>query len=413
VRVFDARRETSAEIVRLSASVAWEDSPRPPRTIWAEFPAELEPSLSEELDGFTIVAAIVAQHHGERRLAIEGTLCPRLAGNVSAATSLLAGWFGGFVPGIEASRGFAARFSPPRARSALFFSGGIDSLFALARNRDRYSPAHPAFFRDAIVVDGYCFHPAGGSPRARDYWRRTQRATSSAARIAGLDPVFVRTNFRELEDDFDFFGAKYHAAMLAAVAHLLSPRVTSATISSGLDVPRLRPWGSHPVLDVLYSGSSLSIVHDGVESSRLEKVDRLAAWPAVLGSLMVCHEGPLGTDALNCGQCEKCLRTRAALEAAGASGSFETPGVSAADLRDLPLGPHPWAVAGYWAELADRFRARERPEMSAAAGEVASRAGAITRWHDGRGWKGAFRRLDRRFFGSLLLRASRQLRERT
>jgi len=75
----------------------------------------------------------------------------------------------------------------------------------------------------------------------------------------------------------------------------------------------------------------------------------------VLGSLMVCHEGPLGTDALNCGQCEKCLRTRAALEAAGASGSFETPGVSAADLRDLPLGPHPWAVAGYWAELAGSY----------------------------------------------------------
>jgi hypothetical protein len=413
MKLRDARYETPRGAVRLSASVEWEDSPLPTRTIWAEFAPELAPALSGELDGFAVAAAVVAQHHGERRLVVEGTLCPRLAQGLSAATRLLAKWFGGSEGiAIEASRGFAPRLPADRPRSAIFFSGGIDSLFTVARNRDRYRPDHPAFFRDAIVVDGYGLHPAGGSPRARDHWGRTQRATSAAARFGGLDPLFVRVNFRDLDEDFGFFGTKYHAGMLAAVAHLLSRRVTSATISAGLDVTMLRPWGSHPMLDVLYSGSGLSILHDGVETSRQEKVDRLAAWPEVLSSVMVCHEGPLASSTLNCGRCEKCVRTRAALLVAGAAEDFDAPSPSPAELRALPLGPHPWAVAGYWAELADRFHARRRPEMRAVAQEIAARARAISAWHTDRGWKGALRRIDRRFFASFLLRTSRELRGR-
>ena len=413
MRLFGYRRERTGDAVRVAATVAWEDSDRAVREVWVEVAPELEPALAEELDGFAVAASVVAQHHGERRLLVEGTLCPRLAEGLATAGALLSNWFGpGPPPAIETSRGMAPRRpAPPRA--AVFLSGGLDSLFAVAQNRERYPRDHPASFRDAVVVEGYIFEPTGGSPRAADYWRRTQQATSAFAEAAGLDPIYVRTNLRALEDDIGFFAAKSHSAVLASAGHFLSRRISSAAVAADLDVPKLRPWGSHPVLDVLYSGSALAVLHEGIETSRIGKAGRVAAWPAALSSLMVCTEGPLASGSLNCGRCEKCVRTLAALgPSAARAASFERIDVTPAVLRRLRVGLHPWAVADFWSDIAETFRARGRDDLASAADALVSRARAADAWRLDRGGKGMLRRLDRRFLGSALLRTSRRLRRR-
>ena len=415
MRLFDLRREETADAVRVAATIAWEDSDRRPRKIWAEVAPALGPALTEELDGFAVAAAVVAQHHGERRLIVEGTLCPRLAEGLAAAARLLARWFSAALPApvIESSRGTAPRFPPPVPRAGVFLSGGLDSLFAVAHNRDRYPREHPASLRDAVVLEGYIFEPTDDSPRARDYWRRTQKATTAFAAAADLHPIFVRTNLRVLEDDIGFFCAKYHAAMLSSVAHLLSRRISSATIAAGLDAANLRAWGSHPVLDPLYSGSALAVFHEGIETPRIGKAGRIAAWPEALASLMVCTRGPLGSGSLNCGRCEKCVRTLAALgPAAARAASFGETDLTPALLRKLSTGLHPWAVADFWSEIVESFRARGQSELASAAEELVSRAHVADAWRFHRGWKGMLRRLDRRFLGSALLQSSRRLRSR-
>jgi hypothetical protein len=57
------------------------------------------------------------------------------------------------------------------------------------------------------------------------------------------------------------------------------------------------------------------VVHDGGRFSRLEKVRDLVNWPTALGALRVCPAQL--EDGGNCGKCEKCLRTRLELLAAG------------------------------------------------------------------------------------------------
>jgi len=413
VRVFDLRRGRSGDGVRLTAAVAWEDSARSARDVWIEVAPELESALAGELDGFAVAAAAVAQHHGEKRLLVEGTLCPRLAEGLAAATRLLASWFPPAAPApVIESRGTAPRFPAPE-RSAVFLSGGLDSLFAVAQNRDRFPRDHPASFRDAVVVEGYIFGEAAGSARAIDYWERTRRAAASSAKAADLDALFVRTNLRMLDDEVGFFAAKFHSSLLASVAHLLSRRISSASVAADLDASRLRAWGSHPVLDPLYSGSALAVLHSGIETSRVEKAARIAAWPEALRSLMVCTEGPLSTGALNCGRCEKCVRTLAALgPAAAAATSFERTEITPATIDRLRPGLHPWAVAGFWTDLAGAFRSKGRHDLASAAARLVERARAADAWRLDRGWKGALRRVDRRFLDSALLRASRRLRSR-
>ena len=413
MRLFGLHREEKEDAVRVAATVAWEDSDRRPREIGVEVSREFAPALPENLDGLSVVAAVAAQHHGERRLQVEGTLCPRLAEGLAAAVRLLASWFppSASPPAIESARGVSRRVPPAGPRAAVFLSGGLDSLFAVACNRDRYPREHPAAFRDAIVLEGYIFEAADRSPRAIDYWRRTRDATSRLARSAGIEPIFVRTNFRDLDGDVGFFAAKAHSAMLASTAHLLSRRISSASIAADLDLTKVRPWGSHPDLDPLYSGTAVSILHEGVEANRIEKAARVAAWPEALANLIVCSQGPLRSGSLNCGRCEKCARTLAALgPAAAREASFEQTDLTPDVIRRLRPGLNPWAVVAFWNDVAEAFRSRGHNDLAAAAAEFVSRARTAEVWGLDDGWKGALRRIDRRFLGSALLRASRRVR---
>ncbi len=109
-----------------------------------------------------------------------------------------------------------------------------------------------------------------------------------------------------------------HGALLAAVALLLSPQFAriyvAASDAYGMAVKL--PWGSHPLLDPLWSTELTTIIHDGCEAIRIEKVARIAHSDIALRWLRTCWENPNGE--YNCGRCGKCLRTMAALRLAGA-----------------------------------------------------------------------------------------------
>lgn len=78
------------------------------------------------------------------------------------------------------------------------------------------------------------------------------------------------------------------------------------------------PFGSHPLLDPNYSSCDLQIRHDGILLSRLDKTRLVAEWDVALENLRVCNnQNRIKPGALNCGQCEKCLRTKLALLALG------------------------------------------------------------------------------------------------
>jgi len=102
---------------------------------------------------------------------------------------------------------------------------------------------------------------------------------------------------------------------LAAVGHAAIAGAAVLFLGSSYPVADLVPWGSHPAVDGLFSSQRVTLVHDGSRFSRLQKVCDLASWPTALAALRVCPEG-LGMRA-NCGECEKCLRTRLELLAAG------------------------------------------------------------------------------------------------
>jgi hypothetical protein len=106
-----------------------------------------------------------------------------------------------------------------------------------------------------------------------------------------------------------------HGSALASVAHLLSDQFDRICIPATHTYGDVIPWGSHPLLDPLWSSDQLDILYDGAEANRFQKCEVIAQYPKALDTLRVCWKNPGGD--YNCGHCEKCTRTMLMLKAHG------------------------------------------------------------------------------------------------
>ena len=102
------------------------------------------------------------------------------------------------------------------------------------------------------------------------------------------------------------------------MGHAFSSRLHLAYIASSYDLPNLVPCGSHPLLDPQYSSFGFAMRHRDLEFSRVDKIRLIREWDAGFQNLRVCLRN--APDRLNCGTCEKCVRTMLALVGLGALG---------------------------------------------------------------------------------------------
>jgi len=416
LRIERFRTERRAESVRRAATVIWEDSSRPDFELFFEADVSREADVSDSGNAFLLAAAVAASLHGERRLRIAMPICPRLAGGIRTALAILRAWHGPdrSDPGIE-----AIAESPGAARrvrgAALWLTAGIDSLYTLHENRRIFPPDHPLSFRTAIYVPHLNFPGGEEIARALDLARRQIAAVRSVAAQADLDLVVVGSNQRHLEPDVAFPGREALGALLAATAHFLASGVGSGTIAASFNAAELMPYGSHPLLDPLYSSADLPIRHHGWGPTRLEKIRAIADWP-LIRHVFVCFEGPLAGPAANCGRCEKCLRTMTGFIAAGARGglsAFPFDDVTPSMIRAAPSGYWPLLFMHSWAPLQAPLRDAGRRDLAEAVRLRVKEAARDGTRAEGRDWRGLARNLDRRFFRGAGIRLHESLRRRT
>ena len=317
MRINDIAVTTGKGRARLQAVVHWEDIQRPTEPVFFETTEAFAGDLAAETAAFVVGCLVPAMHLGERRLAIDGGICPGLLEGLATAMGILAHWSGGrYRPlAIEAGRRWATAYSPAKRRTGLCLSGGIDSLAALRLNRLNYRPKHPWYIKDGLMVHG--FDIGGVVSRGAKYpvFDRAVAAMEAVAADAGITLVPVYTNVRHLCDDRDLWLNTFFGAVLAAAGHAVAGRLSLLFIASSYDIPHLHPCGSHPILDPEYGSQSLAIRHRDLALSRLEKHRIVAEWPAAFHNFRVCLANV--PDRLNCGRCEKCVRTMTELAAIG------------------------------------------------------------------------------------------------
>ncbi|MFM8237838.1 MAG: hypothetical protein ACKOBG_08800, partial [Actinomycetota bacterium] len=128
-------------------------------------------------------------------------------------------------------------------------------------------------------------------------------------------PIVVTTDLRSHPMFASVSWEHTHGAALATIAHLLHPTIGNLVIPPSYAWGRLIPWGSRPDLDPRWSvPNQTTIIHGDASIRRLDRVMAISTHPLVHEHLRVCWRNV--TDTLNCGQCEKCLRTMMMLAAA-------------------------------------------------------------------------------------------------
>jgi len=317
MRLSNLHVSKNGELIRAACMVTFEDCAQPEKEIFIETEAPFSEDFIPNPHAFAVGCIIPALYFGERRLALDEALCPRLKEGLKTVMALMHHWTGGqFRPlSIDAPTAGGARHVKEARHAAIFLSGGMDSLAALKRIRDTYAPTHPGYPKDALLVHG--FDIGGVIERGAKYpvFERAKAAMAPVAADAGLTLIPVYTNIRHLCDNRDLWLNQFFGAVLAASVHAFSPRINLAWLASSYDIPHLHPCGSHPLLDPEYSSFDLEIRHRDVGLSRMQKLTIVAGWDVAFNHFRVCLANV--PDRLNCGRCEKCVRTMLELEALG------------------------------------------------------------------------------------------------
>ena len=261
--------------------------------------SEVDPKRLSLGGNWGLAASIlVAMRLGEH-LELDAPISGLLAGNLQVIQHIYSSW----IPGLKLVS-VSAEFSEPGQSgpaTGLFFSGGVDSFHSLIRHDDSIS--------DLILVHGFDIPFTDDSS-----FLNCLRPAENVAQKFRKKLIVVRTNLRQLTDRFVGWGY-LHGSAMASVGLCLDGVLSRCIVASSSYTYRdLHPWGSHPLLDPLWSTETLQFVHDGAECPRIEKLRLICRNRTALDTLRVCWEGGAGA---NCGRCEKCLRTMVGLQCIG------------------------------------------------------------------------------------------------
>lgn len=270
------------------------------RKVW--FASKKELALAPEALGS---ALLIPAMRARLPLAIDQPVCQTWASNIREIMKTAAGWWG--YPILEPRLTGIAATGEARPDAGLCFTGGVDSFYSLL--------TCPLPIKMLVTAIGY-------DVKLKETARiaALKQLVREVADERGIGAVFIRTNLR-LHPAIKALSWNYaHGGALAALGHLLRYHIGHLIISASWSVEQDIPWGSRWDIDPHYSSADLKIHHWGAELRRTDKLCQIAGEPLVRKHLWVCWENR--NAAVNCGVCEKCVRTMLVLASCDQLGSY-------------------------------------------------------------------------------------------
>lgn len=317
MRISQAQISEQNGRTRLTARVTHEAVDRPAEDIFFEVNTRHKDHLRLLNEAFLLCSFPAALFHGEKRIVVEGPLCPELVANLRAAMLLQKLWWGDTqaIPVIESTGSHVLDRS--QAGTGCFLSGGVDSMSSFCRNISLYGRGDSRRITQAVFVYGMDV----GNPNTierYDLFDNSTRKFSAFLAEHGCELIPLYTNARNVEPNWKFYEERHFGALLAGIAHAMSNRFDACQVALDLRSDNSDEWGSHPWLNKYFSSSAVSV--DSVMDSytRIEKYDFIAQVPGALDVLRVCYiTSDVAEGELNCGLCAKCTRTKVELLAQG------------------------------------------------------------------------------------------------
>lgn len=272
--------------------------------LWFDVPSAYAADIREG-DCWLMAVLPLAFERGET-LRICAPVDAALLANAEKIQRVWAGWRPAFRP-VRIKAPVAAP-AANRARTGLFFTGGVDSFFSLLHH-DAAASANDRI-EDLIYVWGYDIPLT--KPAA---FERKLQTIQNIAAATGKNVITMTTNLRLTRLNRLNWGTHMHGPAVGAAGLLLGGRFKQLLFSSGYERNAPEPWGSHPLTTPLMSTAKTEFIEYGHQTTRFEKTALIAKSDLALAHLHVCWSEE---SAENCGQCEKCCRTMLTLDLMGA-----------------------------------------------------------------------------------------------
>lgn len=200
-------------------------------------------------------------------------------------------------------------------RSAMFFSGGLDSVQTFISHIDE-KPDLISIWGSDIMYDN------------QDGWDKAYHHLQEVANQHHLRSVVIRSTFREFDcesrlqqvfspqlRDSWWHGVKHGIGLLGHIAPYAYLNGISTMYIASTNCPQdgVVRCASNPTIDNHVRFANCKVVHDGFEFGRQNKIKNIVDYCKRTGEfipLHVCWESQTGE---NCCHCEKCYRTMVGL----------------------------------------------------------------------------------------------------
>lgn len=411
MKIQSIRQEATADYIQWVAKISWEQNDFPTHTYYFRVGPDNAALLGHPADAFFCAALVPALANGEARLWIDEPVCPTLLDGVNEALFWITTWYQDKYrqrPALQLDAQKRATAAPTAEGACLFMSGGLDACFSLLHNLEHYPSGHPGRFRQALFINGF---DIGGKRDDANSPLTHQKAAQALGHVRQLCDQFdlplchIETNIRHLDDTSGFWGREFCGAALAACAHAVAGLGRHFYLSADgaplIDHTYTPPYGNHVALTHCYSSYTLEL-HQYLTQfdSRIGRLRKVSEYPDMLRYLRVCFAPP--EQQLNCGHCEKCIRTMLglyALDKLDHNAPFSNPLTPALVQRVIIDNE---IVAGMYQELLTALQQRNDPTYPPIIIAKLRQFTAYNAWKNETNWKGRIKRFDRKWLNGAM-----------
>lgn len=300
-------REVSDQETVVSLETNCSDPARRANIFW-RYSGEKIPKKESMNGNFALVAMLPYAMHHRLNIHLEGCADRELIAALEECQDLWTLWRPDLYQRINI---FCDHISLPEitpgGKTVMAFSGGVDACYSLHAHQNSLLGSRSKRIDLGLLILGFDIE------RSNPEWIEIARdANRRILESYGVKQTVVETNWKDYCVEWEMaFGFG-----VTAVLHHFNKSHQFGIWSADEDYRfEVRPWGNHSSQNPLLSDRSFPIFATGTGLDRSSKVKAIATNPEILRNIRVCWAFPV--KQLNCGKCEKCVRTYLNFKIAG------------------------------------------------------------------------------------------------
>lgn len=278
-------------------------------TLWYQLDQSIPLPSDNDCDAYLLALLMDAMQEG-RDIELLGSVSKELVGNLIEFQGAWHKWRPDLYQPINI-RAQEYREDETTVKGAICaFSGGVDATFSVWRHSQNNNGLRSQNINLCVFVHGFDI-PLNDE----NAYLKAKKRSEQTLQDIDISLFTLKTNYREISK------ANWEHTFAAALAAALTNyKRVAGTCIIGSSEPYdslVIPWGSSPITEYLLSSEAFKVMHDGATHSRTEKVKEIIPWQKGVENLRVCWQGDIKDR--NCGECEKCIRTKVNFLAAGSA----------------------------------------------------------------------------------------------